>query len=221
MRNLISIFLLVAFIQTADAYVRPYRLDFKPATQQMIEKQTITDPAAAGTNEVLDANAGNTSAAAATVTTLAAQPDVPRNLVITPGSTTADVAACDVVVNGTDFHGDSISETFTFAENASTATTGSYAFKSVTSIVFPAACEDTPFGATWSVGYGEKLGLKRCMDYAGHLIQSTVGGAYESTRATVVADADEIEKNTIDFNGTMNGANDFEVFFIQNFRCLP
>jgi hypothetical protein len=222
MKNIIVLMLFVC-LATVDAFasIRVERRDMKLATQQLIEKQTIVDPAAAGTNQVLNANAGNTSAAAATVTTFVAQPDVPRNLVITPGGSTAAVAACAVTVTGTDYLDQVISEDFAFLENASTATTGNKAFKSVSSVLFPANCEEDAFAATWSIGYGEKLGLSKCMDQAGHVIFSTVAGAYESTRPTMAADASVISKNTADFNGTMNGANDFEIFFIQNFRCLP
>lgn len=213
----------VLFVTATGVHAIPLRResqDLKLVTQQLVEKQTITNPAAAGTNDVLNASAGNTSTTAATITTFVAQPDVARNFVITPGSTTADVAACNVVVNGTDFNGGTIAETFSFLDNASTATTGSKAFKTITSVVFPANCEDSPFGATWSVGYGEKLGLKRCMDAAGHVVFSTVGGTYESTRPTVTADSTVVSGNTADFNGTMNGSNDFEIFFFQNFRCF-
>jgi len=201
--------------------VQVSRRDMKLATQQLIEKQSIDNPAAAGTNQVLNGSAGATSAAAATVSTFAAQPDVPRNLVMTPGGTTTDVEACNVVISGTNIFGQAITETFAFSANASTATTGTKAFNTVTSVAFPADCESGGFAATWSIGYGEKLGLKRCMDAAGHLAWSTVGGSYESTRATMAVDADEVEKNTADFNGTMNGSNDFEIFFLQNFRCMP
>lgn len=193
--------------------------DIKLPSQQMIEKQTISAPAAAGTTDILNASAGPTSAAAATVTTFAAQPDVPRNLVITPGGTTGDVESCIITVTGKNFYNSTITETFSFAANANTATTGAKAFKTVTSVAWPADCESGGFAATWSIGYGEKIGLNHCLDAAGHSMFSTVAGAYESTRATIVADADEVEKNTADFNGTMNASNNFEIFFIQNFRC--
>ena len=212
-------YLIVAGVNAAP--VRRLYQDVKLPTQQMIEKFSITNPAAAGTTQILNASNGPTSAAAANVTTFVAQPDVPRNLVITPGGTTADVAACTVTVTGTNYFGTTITEDFVFAENASSATTGAKAFKTVSKIAFPANCEDSPWSATWDVGYGEKLGLNRCMDYAGHFVFSTVAGSYESTRATVAADATHVESNTADFNGTMNGSNDFEAFFIQNFRCFP
>lgn len=198
----------------------PSQQDLKLPSQKMVEKQAITNPAAAGTTQVLSASAGNTSAAAATVSTFVAQPDAPRNLVLTPGGTTADVAACSVVVNGTDILGNAISESFAFSANASTATTGSKAFKTVTSVVFPAACEDSPFGATWSMGYGEKLGVKRCMDNAGDIFFSLLNGAKEATAPTMAADASVVSLNTADYNGTMNGSNDFVLYFMQNFRCV-
>lgn len=217
------IFLALAATLTAStsiAAIRPHYQDMKLPTQQLVEKQTITNPAAAGTDEVLDDELGDIAGEAVTVTTFVAQPDVPRNLVITPGSTTADVKAGNVVVNGTNYLDQVISESFAFLDNASGATTGSKAFKTVTSIVFPV--EDSPYQASWDVGYGEKLGLKRCMD-SDTVLKSTVSGTHESTRPTIAYDADEVEKNTADFNGTMNGSADFDVYFFQNFNaaCQP
>jgi hypothetical protein len=217
------LFILAIMPELSTAYVVPAYRDIKPATQVMLEHQAITDPAAAGTTEVLSAHAGPTSAAAVSVTTFVAQPDVPRNLIITPGTSSAAVVGCDVVVSGTDYISGSITETFSIPSTMSTAVTGVQAFKTVTSVAFPANCETDAFGATWSMGYGEALGLKRCLANVGDLAWSTVAGAYEATRPTVVVDADEVSKNTADFNGTMNGANDFQAFFIQNFAsaCQP
>lgn len=222
---LILIFALFSFQCLSAPYQRLFQ-DAKLPTQVMVEKQTLTNPAASGVKDILDDTAGGTGTGAASTATFIAQPDTARNLVITPGGTTANVAACVVVVSGTNFHGAAITENFTFASTQSTAETGAKAFKAVSGVTFPANCESTPFDATWSLGYGEKLGFKRCLDSAGHYVFSTVAGAYESTRGTVVADNNELEKNTIDFNGTMNGVNDFEVFFLQNFNsasgnCFP
>lgn len=222
MRNLSLVFILglIFSLESFAAPVRRLYQDVKMPSQQVIEKQSIVNPAVAGTADVLSAHAGATSAAIATATTFVAQPDVPRNLVITPGGTTTDIESCVITVTGTNFFGASNTETFTFAANAVAATTGVEAFKTVSSVSFPANCESGAFAATWDVGYGEKLGLKRCMG-ANNLIFSTVAGVYETTRATVAYDADEVEKNTADFNGTMDGAADFDVFFVQNFGCFP
>lgn len=218
---LFSMTLMITMLTGIEALAVPQRLtrDLKLPSQQMVEKQSFTDPAAAGTTQVLSANAGATSAAIATVSTFVAQPDLPRNLVITPGGTTTDVESCVIVVAGLNYDSVSISENFTFAADASTAQTGSKAFKSVSSITFPANCESGGFAATWSVGYGEKLGINHCLAQAGHIFFSTVAGAKEATAPTMAASASAKESNTADFNGTMNGSNDFELFYIQNFAC--
>ena len=212
----------VCFSITSEAQsVRRLFQDVKLPTQGVIEQQAHTDLLAASTTRVVSGTAGGVSAAAVTLSTFSAQPDSPRNLVITPGGTTTDIEACDIVVTGTNIFDRTITETFSFLANASGATTGAKAFKTVTSVLFPADCESGGFAATWSIGIGEKIGLKRCMSEAGAWVQSSTNGAYESTRATVVADADEVEKNTADFNGTMNGSNDFKSYFIQNYGCFP
>lgn len=214
-----AIFMFSVFAQAQT--VRRLSQDVKLPTQGVIEQQSFTNLLAATTNTVLNGNAGSTSAAIATVTTFAGQPDSPRNLRVLPGGTTTDVEACDVVITGTNIFDKVITETFSFLANASTETVGNKAFKTVTSVVFPANCESGAFAATWSVGLGEKIGLKRCMAEAGAWIQSSLNGAFESTRATVVANASAVESNTADFNGAMNGTNDHKGYFIQNYGCFP
>jgi len=219
---LMALFLCSDSFSSGFPYGRAFR-DMKLPTQKMVEFQTITNAATTGTADILNADDGPTSANAISTTTFVAQPDITRNIVITPGSTTADVASCTINVVGTDFHGQSMNEDFVFAENASSATTGAKAFKTVTSVDYPASCEDSPFEATWSIGYGSKLGLKRCLAQAGHVFFTTVDGAKESTGPTVVKDIANIEGNTADFNATLDGVKDLEIMFIQNFAksCQP
>lgn len=220
MKTLLVSLLVVMASQNAHAIpVAVGRQDIKFPTQQMVEKQTFTNPAVADTVTVGSALAGATSAAAATLTTGLTSPDVPRNLTITPGGVTGDVESCVVTVTGTNYFGNSMTETFGFAANASTTVTGSLAFKTVTQVSWAADCESGSFGATWYIGIGEKLGLKRCVDSAGHFLFSTLNGAKEATAPTLAVGT-SIQGNTSDFNGTMNGANDFELFFFQNFTCF-
>jgi hypothetical protein len=221
MKSMIFILMLVFSSLAFAAPVQRLFQDVKLPTQGVIEIQTITAPIAAATTRVLSANAGPTSAAAKVVTSFAAQPDVPRNLTITPGGTTGDVESCVITVAGTNIFAKAISETFTFSADASSAVVGNKAFATVTSVSWPANCESGGFAATWSVGVGEKIGLKRCMADAGSFIQSSLGGAHEATLATVAADASNVEGNTADFNGTMNGSNNFKAYFIQNYGCFP
>lgn len=224
MRQFLTTFtLLITFILSAyaNAQINVQRRDMKLASQVLLEKQTITTPILASANRVLTTNDGPSSAAVKTITSFTAQPDVPRNITITPTGTTTDVESCNVTVTGTNFFDQTISEVLAFSANASTATAGAKAFKTVTSVSWAADCESGGFAATWTIGVGDVLGLKRCMDFAGHLVFAVFDGAYETTRPTCVADADEVEKNTCDINGTLNGAKDVELYFIQNFRCLP
>lgn len=218
--------LLIVFMFSLTCFAIPVKRQFrdmKLVTQQLVEKQTITNPAVAGTTDVVNSHAGLTSAVAVNITSFVAQPDVTRSFQLVIGGTAADVEICTITITGTDFHGQAITETFATSLNTAETLQGSKAFKTISNILIPATCELTPFGATYSVGYGEKLGLKRCLDQAGHVVMSTVSGAFESTRATIAKDAANIEGNTADFNGTMDGAADFEIFFFQNFAqsCYP
>ena len=220
MKILIVISLFLSSLN-AGASVKRLAQDIKLPTKAMLHKQTITNPAVADTTGVISATAGNITSAAVTLTAGLTSPPVPRNLVITPGTSTVDVAACVISVAGSDFYGASLTEAFTFAGNASTATTGAKAFKTVTSVTFPTNCEDGAFAATWSIGQGEKLGLDRCMGAAGDLAWSTVSGTYEATRATMAVNASSVSANTADFNGTMDASADFDIYFIENFGCRP
>lgn len=218
------LFAVIAFFLTQHAFggnVKVYFQDAKFPTQQMVEKQSFGTPAAGGTTQILNQNDGNITAGASVITSFSAQTDVPRNILITPAASTGDVAACSVVVAGTNIYNQSISETFAFLANASTATTGAKAFKTITSVTFPASCEDAPYAAKWSVGFGEKIGLNKCLSSAGDWLQSSVGGTYESTRATIAVGATTVESNTADFNGTMDDSTEFIGYYFQNYRCQP
>jgi len=82
----------------------------------------------------------------------AAQPDVPRNLTVT--CTKNDSPSGDVVIEGTDAKGNSISESFTIV--APGTRTGVKAFATISEITIPAT---VPAGETIDVGIGSKLGL--------------------------------------------------------------
>ena len=217
-----NIFLLIAFallVFPVAGLGAPERRnqDMKLPTQKLLESQLISDASTADADGILDGHQGATSAAAATVTSFLAQPDVPRNITVLPNWSTGDVAAGDVVVSGTDIRGQSISETFSFLANASTVVTGAKAFKSITSIVFPA--EDSPFDAQWDVGWGNKLGLEKCMDSAGEFIKAHISGTAETV--TVTASDSVLASNGFTPTNTPNAARDYQVYYIQNFRCLP
>lgn len=145
--------------------------------------------------------------AAFTITTLPIDfdfqdPDVCRNLTAVPGGTNTDVKAVSVIVWGTDYEDNPISETLpVFTVNALTAVTGSKAFKTVQRVQIPA---HDGLGATTSVGVGSKLGLHH------RLPRNTVIAAYlldvkEATAPTVVVNAVDICKNVATLNTTLDG----------------
>lgn len=216
-------FLTLTLLLALDAMaipVAPRFQDLKLPTQKMVEKQSIDNPAAAGSTNILSSHAGPTSASATTVTTFVAQPDVPRNITFIP-SGAATLGNCDVVVNGTNFFGAANHEDFHWDARSIGNRIGNKIFKTITSVVFAANCETGAFSTTWSMGYGEKLGVKRCMGAAGDIFFSTLNGAKEATAPTMVVSASAVDETSADFNGTMNGTNDFVLYFMQNYGCFP
>ena len=224
---LIVTLILISNLINAAPYKRNFR-DMKLPTQVMLESQTISTPAAAESNEIISGWAGAGDAGAtilySTDADFGSQPDVPRTVSITPHGTTNDVSTCEVYITGTDFHDAAIAETVSFADNQTDAETTTRAFKTVTSLSLPTSCEDGTFAATWNMGYGAALGMKRCMTYTGDLVYSMFDGAYESTRGTAaVGSSVEVSYNTFTPNGSPDGTKDVIIRFIQNFQpaCFP
>jgi hypothetical protein len=223
MKFMVSVLLFTAVLaipRCAGGAVERRSQDLKLPTQAVLEKQTVTAPIAVAATRVLNAHAGVTATSPVTVTTFAAQPDVPRNLTVTPAGTTADVTACTVAVSGTDFYSKPISENFAITNTQSTATVGALAFKSVTSVAIPAACESgATHAATWNVGVGSKLGLNHCMAGADHFFHAGLGGVKEATAPTVAADATTVSRNTASLSSSLTGSANVTLFYVQNFRC--
>jgi hypothetical protein len=137
-----------------------------------------------------------------TITTAITNPDVPRNVTATAGGTAGDIKPIQVVIHGTNYAGEVISETLpAFTENTGGSVTGSKAFKTITSIVVPAHDGN---GATTAIGWGDKYGLpyKRA-----HIpcIAAYLNNVLEGTAATITASATALESNTIDLNSASNG----------------
>jgi len=191
--------------------------DIKLPSQAVLEHIQISGPIAADSDYVLNDGAANNSAAT-TFSTFSSQPDFPRNITITPGGSTGSVVAGTAVVTGKNFFGATITENFSISNGQSTATTGNKAFKSITSVLFPATDNS---GVTVDIGVGSKLGVHRCANNAGDLVFSVFDGAYETTRGTLAVSATAVESNTFIPNGTMNGSKVVDVYFVQNFRCSP
>lgn len=178
-----------------------------------IRRQKWTDAIATSATRLKTAQATSDSVTT-TVTSFTAQPDFARQIIITPGGTTADVPAGAVALTGTDIRGTVITDTITFAANATAAVASAKAFKTVTSVVFP--IQDGA-GATYDIGVNDALGLDRCMT-GNEVILATIDGAYETTRPTVTYSSTVVSLNTIDSNTALNAARDLVAVFVATER---
>lgn len=179
-------------------------------------------PASASTTAVMAATAAATTVV--TVTSGLTDPDIPRNLTVTPGGTTADIRDSIVRVNGTNIEGKVISEDFRFADQTNTTVTGVKAFRTVTSVVIGQQGSVNP---TFSVGTGNKLGVNHRLYNQNTTVkvytQSAAYGAYTLQSApTVVANEQNLENNTVQPTGTPNGSRIYSImYYYDNWSLAP
>lgn len=180
----------------------------KQSALGMVRRQKWTDPIAVSATRLKTGQATSASVTT-TVSSFSAQPDFARKITCTPGGTTGDVPAGDVTITGTNIRGETITDTITFAANASTVGTSAKAFLTVTSVVFP--IQDGA-SATYDIGVNDALGLDRCMSEAA-VIDAYIDGVREGTAATVTFDATDVSKNTVDPNTALDASKDLTVLF--------
>jgi hypothetical protein len=151
------------------------------------------------------------------------QPDVPRVLTITPGGTAADSGSGLVLITGLNVEGKTIGQSFQLVPSSTAIITGTLAFKSITSIVFPASSgTDT----TISVGFGNALGTYHRL-FPNHTavkevdVTGTAEGTIRTERtlnatAPTITSSNEklIELNTITPVVTPDGAHAYELYYI-------
>jgi hypothetical protein len=138
-----------------------------------------------------------------TVTTGITNPATPRNITATAGGTSGDVKAIQVVITGTNYADEVITETLpAFTVNTTGIVQGNKAFKTVTSILIPA---HDGTGATTAIGWGDKLGLPDKLP-TNTVLLASLGGTKEATAPTVTASASALESNTVDLNSALDGS---------------
>lgn len=188
--------------------------DLKQASKFSIDSQSLDNVVTSTATNVLNADAGDTTGLGATVTSFLAQPDYARNLVIQANSFSTNVAAGNVVVSGWDITGRPLTESFAFTSTQSTATTGVKAFAKIYSIVFPA--ESSPYSATWNVGFGNKLGFKKCLDGTNMTLKTLTDGV-DIAPSAITADSTVVSKNTLTPASAPNGSRDYRFLFVENY----
>lgn len=185
-----------------------------PLASMAVEE--FIDPAAVDIDAIVVALA--TVAAAVTVDGAgldgavgAAVMDPPRNITFdTSGGTPADAPAT-ATVNGTDDNGAPQTEVVTLAQTAAQAV-GVLAFRTVTSVVYPAADGTDAFVA---VGFGEIFGLgEPIKERAGlsDLIREIEAGSLVTT-GTIVDAATSGPNGTYEPATVADGANDYAVYY--------
>ena len=132
--------------------------------------------------------------AARTISTFIAQPPCPRNLTLVASGTQTG----KVTVYGTNIADDPISEVFTM--NSATPVVGTKAFKTITSVVVPVKAGSEVL----DMGYGQLIGLPFL--FANKPMGFALNDYVLDTTPTFTVDADEIEKNVVDFNGSLDGS---------------
>lgn len=137
-----------------------------------------------------------------TITTGITSPTYPRNITATAGGTASDIKAIQVVINGTDASGATITETLpAFTVDTAGTVVGSKAFATVTSIVIPA---HDGTGATTAIGTGAKLGLGTFLG-RNTVLAAYLAGVKEGTAPTVATSTSALSSNTVSLNSALNG----------------
>jgi hypothetical protein len=147
--------------------------------------------------------------------TIAAQPDIPRNITVTAtAGGTADTMGT-ITITGTNYSDEEISEEIIPVAGSTVA--GALAFKTVSSVVGAGWVIDGS-GATNDtivVGTGNKLGLHLELDVASEVIMGVLGTTITATNATVSTPA-SLEGTTIDMSSaTYNGIKEALVFIVD------
>jgi len=135
------------------------------------------------------------------VTTAFTNPAAPRNVTATAGGTAGDIKAVQVVVEGTNYADEVITETLpAFTVDTAGIVTGSKAFKTITKVTIPAM---DGAGATVTIGFGAKLGLPYKLTH-NTVLHAFLDNAREGTAPTVTVSATALESNTITLNSALN-----------------
>lgn len=134
-----------------------------------------------------------------------------RTVKITLAGTAASIAAVAATVYGKDISGKPISETLeAFTVDTAGNKTTVKAFSEIEKVTIPAM---DGAGVTMDVGWTAAFGLPYMLD-AKPLVFALLGETLETTAPTLTIDADEIEKNLIQLNGSLNAAKTVDVYMI-------
>ncbi len=163
--------------------LKPVLLSYTAAEMEALDADGLLNNQETSTTEVKVA------------TTFLAQPVVPRGLTFTP-SASAD--AGNILVEGVSIADKVISESV--ATSTTNAVSSACAYKEVTKVTFP--IDDGSI--TWDAGWDDRIGLPFILSAKPFALEM-FNDAIQTTYGAFAVDADEVEKNTYDPNGTLDG----------------
>ena len=132
-----------------------------------------------------------------TLSTFAAQPDIPRSLSVNPAGTISGTFA----FTGTNAASATITETLTFAAS-STAQETARAFKTVTSCV---VTKTGGANSTYTIGIGGKFGLGIMLTDSAQVVAASINNVRESTYPTLTVSSGTLSLNTVDLQSATAG----------------
>lgn len=168
--------------------------------------QTITNPAAAASGEVLNGTAGaiTTDGTNISAANMNGTIDAARCLILTPG----DSMTGDALLTGTNVNGEDITETIVWNASAN-ATTTTQAFKALTWANFT-----TDTNTSVTIGYSDKLGLDAIPSDDDAVMFTFLGGVMETTLPTVTIGT-TVAECLVDLNSTLTGADDVKIYVYE------
>ena len=142
--------------------------------------------------------------------TIAAQPDVPRNIVAEVDEDTAPDTKGKVLITGYDILGNKITEEITPGAD-SVAVVGTKAFATVASIVGSGwAASGADDEDSIKFGYGERIGLPVALSTIDNVLLCTLDRAVDAATARV-GDPPTVAETTVEVAGDYNGARVMQV----------
>lgn len=171
------------------------------------------DLLAEDTNHVVAAE--DLTAATPITCTIAAQPDVPRNITIAITDADVSITAFQITVAGVDGKGNSVSEVFNFAGGLTQ--TGNIAFATITSVTVD-SITGAGAGDVLDVGIGSKLGLSNIIYATGDVYKVKKNNAdWASANYTVNTTYDTVDVST---GGAITGGDDFTIYYRSNLNIV-
>lgn len=172
--------------------------------ESLVLSAFLGNPIAASTNRIV----ASTDFASGTLT-IAAQPDVPRNVTVSLTDANSSVTAGTVTITGKSVEGKTITEACTYAQ-ARSGFTGSRIFASVDSVVIASAAGGATGTDVVIVGVGSVIGLPSPIVKSAAIKHVYLGGTRIASPTIATG---KLNSGVNVSSGTYNGTKALQVFY--------